>query len=74
MLGNIGDPRAIPELEKLSRATWSLHAQSLMHMKETIYTSLDRYPREKLAGLISIGEKLNSDTIRRICIRFMDKR
>jgi hypothetical protein len=74
VLGDIGDLRAIPDLEKLARATWSLYPQSLMHMKETIYTSLDRYPREKLAGLISIGEKLNSDTIRRICSRLMDKR
>jgi hypothetical protein len=73
VLGNIGDPRAIPDLEKLARATWSLYLQSLMHMKETIYTSLARYPQEKLAGLISIGEKLNSDTIRRICSRLMDK-
>jgi HEAT repeat protein len=74
VLGNIGDPRAIPDLEKLARATWSLYLQSLMHMKETIYTSLARYPREKLAGLISIGEKLNSDTIRRICSQITDKK
>ena len=74
VLGNIGDPRAIPDLEKLARATWSLYTQSLTHMKETIYTSLERYPREKLAGLISIGEKLNSDTIRRICSRLRDKK
>jgi HEAT repeats len=74
VLGNIGDPRAIPDLEKLARATWSLYLKSLMHMKETIYASLDRYPREKLAGLISIGEKLNNDTIRRICSRFVSQR
>jgi hypothetical protein len=74
VLGNIGDPRAIPELETLARATWSLYPQSLMHMKETIYMSLARYPRAKLAGLISIGEKLNNDTIRRICGRPMEKR
>jgi hypothetical protein len=74
VLGNIGDPRAIPDLEKLARATWSLYPQSLMHMKETIFTSLARYPREKLAELISIGEKLKSETIRRLCSRFMEKR
>ncbi len=74
VLGNIGDPRAIPDLEKLARATWSLYLKSLVHMKETIYASLDRYPREKLAGLVSIGEKLNNDTIRRICSRLVDKR
>ena len=74
VLGNIGDPRAIPDLEKLSRATWSLYPQSLMHMKETIYSSLARYPREKIAGLLMVGEKLNSDTIRRTCSRLMERR
>jgi hypothetical protein len=73
VLGNIGDPRALAELEKLARATWSLYPHSLMHMKEAIYSSLSRYPREKLAELIRIGEKLNSQMIRRTCSQFMEK-
>jgi HEAT repeats len=74
VLGNIGDPRALPDMEKLARATWSLYPQSLMRMKETLYSSLTRYPPEKLAGLIGIGEKLSSDSIRRICSRLTEKR
>jgi len=74
VLGNIGDARAVPELEKLASATWSLYPSSLMHMKETIYASLARYSREKIAGLLRIGEKLNSDTIRRTCSQLMEKR
>ena len=73
VLGNIGDALAIADLEKLARATWSLYPQSLMHMKETIYSSLGRYPREKLAGLIRIGQKLDNDSIRRICSQLMEK-
>jgi HEAT repeat protein len=73
VLGSLGDARALPELEKLARATWSLYPHSLMHMKETIYSSLARYPREKLAGLIRIGEKLNSETIRRTCSRLLER-
>ena len=73
VLGNIGDARALSELEKLARATWSLYPHSLMHMKETIFKSLARYPREKIDGLLKIGEKLNSDTIRGICSRLMLK-
>jgi hypothetical protein len=73
VLGNIGDARAVPELEKLAGATWSLYPSSLMHMKETIYASLARYPREKIAGLLRMGEKLNSDTIRTICSQLMEK-
>jgi hypothetical protein len=73
VLGNIGDARAVPELEKLAGASWSLYSSSLMHMKETIYASLARYPREKIAGLLRIGEKLNSETIRRTCSQLMEK-
>ena len=73
VLGNIGDARALSELEKLARATWSLYPHSLMHMKETIFKSLARYPREKIGGLLKIGEKLNSDTIQEICSQLMFK-
>jgi hypothetical protein len=73
VLGSIGDPVAISELEKLASASWSLYPSSLMHMKETIYASLARYPRETIAGLLRIGEKLNSDTIRRTCSRLREK-
>lgn len=72
-LGNIGDARAIPELEKLARASWSLYPRSLMRMKETIYQSLARYPRLKIAGLLMIGEGLNNDTIRRLCNQLKEK-
>jgi HEAT repeat protein len=72
-LGNIGDRRAVPDLEKLARASWSLYPQSLLRMKETIYGSLARYPRESVGRLIKIGEKLNSDAIRRICRQLAEK-
>jgi hypothetical protein len=72
-LGNIGDARAIPELEKLARASWSIYPRSLMHMKETIYQSLARYPREKLAGLLKIGEEIKNDAIRRACSQLTEQ-
>jgi hypothetical protein len=73
VLGNIGDARSLPELEKLASATWSLYPSSLMHMKETIYASLARYPMEKIAGILKIGEKLTSDTIRRTCSKLRER-
>ena len=73
-LGNIGDPRAIPDLEKLAKASWSLYPQSLLRMKEAIYNSLARYPRENIAQLVKIGERLNSDVIRRTCRQLVEKR
>jgi hypothetical protein len=42
-------------------------------MKETIYASLARYPMEKIAALLKIGEKLNSDTIRRTCSKLRER-
>lgn len=72
-LGNIGDPRAISDLEKLARAALSFYPRSLMHMKETIYESLARYPRQSIARLVKIGEGLNSDSIQRICRQLTDK-
>ncbi len=73
VLGNIGDPRALPDLEKLAKASWSLYPQSLLRMKETIYQSLARYPRESIAPLIKIGERLNNDAIRRACRQLTGK-
>jgi HEAT repeat protein len=73
-LGNIGDPRAIPDLEKLAKASWSLYPQSLLRVKETIYNSLGRYPRESTARLVKIGERLNSDAIRRVCRQLEGKK
>jgi hypothetical protein len=73
-LGDIGDPRAIPELEKLARATWSLYPKSLMHMKALLFESISRYPRESIAGLLGIGEKLGSDKIRQSCRKLMERK
>ncbi len=72
-LGGIGDVRAIPELEKLVRAGWSLYPQSQLQMKEVIYESLSRYPAESLATLIKLGERLNSDKIKRACRKLAER-
>lgn len=73
-LGNIGDPRAVPDLEKLARASWSLYPQSLLRMKEGLYESLARYPRESVSRLIEVGEKLNSEKILRSCKQLRERR
>jgi len=73
-LGELGDSRAIPDLEKLARASWSLYPQSLKRMKETLFASLSRYPRETLSGLIKIGERSGSEEIRRACSSLAEKK
>lgn len=66
-LGEIGDPRAIPELEKLAKSGFSLYPESHSRMKLAIYQYLERYPRDSITGLIKIGEKSNDEKIRAIC-------
>jgi hypothetical protein len=72
-LGEIGDPRAIPDLEKLARASWSLYPRSLLQMKETLFESLGRYPKERVAALLKIGEGSGSDKIIRACKKLMER-
>ena len=73
-LGEIGDPRAIPDLEKLVKANWSLYPKSLLWMKEIIYSSLERYPRQSIVPLLKIGERLDSDKIKRLCKKLTDRK
>jgi HEAT repeat protein len=72
-LGEIGDARAIPDLEKLARASWSLYPHRLLHMKELLFESLGRYPQERIANLLTIGERLNSEKIRIACRKLMER-
>jgi hypothetical protein len=73
-LGEIGDPRAIPDLEKLARASWTLYPKSLLQMKEQLFESLGRYPQSSILGLIKIGEKLESEKIKRSCAKLMERK
>lgn len=72
-LGEIGDPRAIPDLEKLARATWPLYPESRLQLKETLFESLGRYPRERIANLLKIGEGLSSEKIKRACKKLSER-
>jgi hypothetical protein len=73
-LGEIGDPCAVPELEKLARASWTLHPQSLSRMKIALFESLARYPKESIAGLLKIGERTDDDRIKRACRKLMERK
>jgi hypothetical protein len=73
-LGEIGDVRAIPDLTKLARSGWTLYPQRQMKMKEVLFESLGRYPREALADLIRTGEHVNNDAIRRAIKKLMERK
>jgi hypothetical protein len=72
-LGEIGDPRAIPDLEKLARASWSLFPRSLAHMKEMLFESLGRYPRGGIKTLLKIGEGSGNEKIVRACRKLSER-
>lgn len=74
VLGEIGDARAIPEIEKLAKAGWSLYRKSHAHMKVALFESLGRYPKESIAELIKIGERSEDDKIRMLCRKLTEKK
>jgi hypothetical protein len=74
VLGEIGDPRAIRDLEKLARASWSLYPRGLVHMKELLFESLDRYPQDRIAELLRIGERSDNENIRRSCRKLRERK
>jgi len=74
VLGEIGDPIAIPDLEKLARTSWTLYPRSLMRMKETLFESLERYPQKSVTPLLKIGERLGNDAIKRRCGKLIERK
>jgi hypothetical protein len=39
-----------------------------------LFESLDRYPKESIAGLISIGERSTDENIRKACKKLSERR
>lgn len=74
VLGEIGDARALPDLEKLAKAGWSLYRKSHAHMKVALYESLGRYPKESIAELIKVGERSDDDKIRMLCRKLGERK
>jgi hypothetical protein len=74
VLGEIGDARAIPELEKLAKAGWSLYRKSHAQMKITLFESMGRYPKESISELIKIGERSDDDKIRMLCRKLGERK
>jgi len=68
-LGDIGDPRAVPDLEKIARASWPLYPKRRDKMKVALFESLERYPHVSVAGLIRIGKQSDNERIRRACVK-----
>jgi hypothetical protein len=71
-LGEIGDPRAVSDLERLARAH-TLSPQRRLKMQRLLFQSLVRYPKESIEGLLAIGERSNDDAIKQLCRKLKER-
>lgn len=67
ILGRIGDPQALPSLEKIAFTKWPLLRQEVATMKRILFYSLKGYRDRDRINLVKKGMKINDDEIRKIC-------
>ena len=66
-LGKIGNPSAVPVLEKLAKCKWAIWSKSLNSMKLALYQSLHGYELSQITSLLKIGQRSEDNQIRQIC-------
>ncbi|MFH2066366.1 MAG: HEAT repeat domain-containing protein [Pseudomonadota bacterium] len=70
-LGNIGNPVALPFLEKMVRTYFTLFPKTLLKMKQTIFETLDSYPDIEVSSLLKIGIRMENPKIKKICQHYL---
>ena len=71
VLGQIGDPIAIPIFEKYARIRWSMFNKSLLHMKIVLFESLNLFSDDHLNNLLKIGMKIENNRINMACKKLL---
>ena len=66
-LGEIGDPAAVPILEKLAKRRWTIRSKSSNRLKLAIFQSLHGYELSQITTLLKIGQRSEDNQIREIC-------
>jgi hypothetical protein len=66
-LGKIGNPNAIPVLEKLAKSKRAIWSKGLNKMKLALYESLHGYELSQITSLLKIGQVSEDNRIRQIC-------
>jgi len=66
-LANIADPCALPALERVARARWSLYPKQLEKLKRLAFQSLRSYDPARIGTLLKIGFRSRDPTIQSIC-------
>ena len=66
-LANLADPCALPVLERVARARWSLYPKQLEKLKRLAFQSLRSYDPARIGTLLKIGFRSRDPTIQSIC-------
>ena len=67
ILGRIGDPQALPSLEKIAFTKWPFLRQQVSTMKRILFYSLKGYRNKDRIHLVEKGMKIKDEEIRKIC-------
>jgi hypothetical protein len=70
-LGKIGDPYALPILDKVAHSIWPLYPRLRREIKRVVYQSLEGYPCQSCRPLVGFGLKSKNAHIRRICLELL---
>jgi hypothetical protein len=71
-LGNIGDPRVVPLLDKLARRR--VFKKESRHIKRVVFETLDGYPAKEINDLLHFGLKQKDAAISSSCEQVLRKR
>ena len=70
-LGQIGDARALPVLNKLARRRWSMSRKQTDHLRRVVFETLAGYPMGQVKALLHEGLKRKDAAIQDICRRLL---
>ncbi len=72
-LGQIGDPKVIPTLTKITRTRWSMAKAQTRYLKQVVFDTLGNYPSEAVHNLLLFGLKQKDAVIRTACQRLLSR-
>jgi hypothetical protein len=70
-LGKIGDPYALPILDKVVHSIWPLYPSLRREMTQAVYHTLGGYPVQSCRPLVGFGLRSKNARIRRICVELL---
>jgi HEAT repeat protein len=71
-LGDIADERALPALRELVGARSLLFRGALERVRDEVFLSLKRFPRDAVRDLLEEGARSHSERVRTECLRLLE--